>query len=40
MRNDSAKISFENLWIRGRGDGNGNGTGGWDGTEWRFFLGF
>ena len=24
-RNDSAKISFENLWIRGGEDGNGNG---------------
>ena len=34
-RIDSAKISFENLWIRGGEDGNGNGILG-DGIE-RFF---
>ena len=36
-RNDSAKISFENLWIRAGEDGNGNGI--W-GTEWKDSLVF
>jgi len=39
-RNDSAKISFENLWVGIGGDGNGNGNGIGEGKElgWREML--